>query len=316
MKNKKEYYGILFNDDIPRLDRKNEYSKKVEVFFEGKAYLLERNEDNEIERTEIENNYKLKKEGDYQIEFINNEGETYILDVRLELNCCCIVILFWLFLIGFMLGLFLCRPISIDNSPLARFWDYINISILHLDIEKDNTVEDISEIAKPIKQIPKTRKEVEDTKPEKEYDFDVTFENTSSDDINLLDSIEGKALAKGKIAPGVRGCFSIVMNTKKSSVDMKYDVDFQDVTNEKPTNMTFSIRGQNKEYSTLQELQKDLSGIIEKRSVKTIVIDWKWNYESGTDEASVTMNDFIDTNEGKNLTSYQFKIVVNGEEVI
>ena len=306
--NEKEYYGIYLNDDIPRLDKKNEYNKKVEICFEGKAYLIQRNKENEVVKTEIDNNYELKYEGDYQIEFTNTKEETYIIDVRISMGCCCIVLLFLLFLIGFMLGLFLCRPIPIDDSPLARFLDYINITVLQLDIKNED------EIKQPAKR--SAIQKIENTKPEKEYDFDVTFENIDSDDIKLLDSISGKAVAKNKVAPGVRGCFSIIMNTKKSSVDMRYNVEFQDITKEKPTNMTFSVRGSDKEYSTLQELQKDLSGVIEKRSTKTIIIDWKWNYESGSDEASINENDLVDTNEGKNLTSYKFKILVDGEEVI
>ena len=297
MKDNEEYYGILLNDIVPRFDKINKFNKKVEIDFEGKAFLLETNENNEIIKTEIDNNYLLEYEGDYKIEFTNQSNETYIIDIRLELCCCCIVLLFLMFLIGFLLGLFLCRPIPIENNKPYSFVDYINFIVLDVDVQQEE-------------------KEDDNTEPEKEYDFDVTFENTESDDIKLLDSISGEAVAKNKIAPGIRGCFAIVMRTKKSSVDIKYDVEFVDVTNEKPTNMTFSIRGNDKEYSTLQELQKDLYGIIEKRSEKRIIIDWKWNYESYSEQKSIEENDKIDTNEGKNLTSYKFKIIVNGEEVI
>ena len=40
MKNKDKYYGIYFNDDIPKLDDKiNKYNREVEIKFEGKAYI-------------------------------------------------------------------------------------------------------------------------------------------------------------------------------------------------------------------------------------------------------------------------------------
>lgn len=325
MKDNEEYYGILLNDIVPRFDKINKFNKKVEINFEGKAFLLETNENNEIIKTKIDNNYLLEYEGDYKIEFTNQSNETYIIDIRLELCCCCIVLLFLMFLIGFLLGLFLCRPIPIENNKPYSFVDYTNFIVLDVDVQQEEKEEyDF------IQYVPEERKddnvnptdfkeetkEDDNTEPEKEYDFDVTFENTDSDDIKLLDSISGEAVAKNKIAPGIRGCFAIVMRTKKSSVDIKYNVEFIDVTNEKPTNMIFSIRGYDKEYSTLQELQRDLHGIIEKRSEKRIIIDWKWNYESYSEQKSIEENDKIDTNEGKNLTSYKFKIIVNGEEVI
>lgn len=86
------------------------------------------------------------------------------------------------------------------------------------------------------------------------------------------------------------------------------------MTNEKPNNMTFKIRGNDKIYQTLQELQQDLGGIIEKHSQETIVIDWKWEYESGDNEASIIDNDKIDTDNSQKLKNYKFKINVVGEE--
>lgn len=86
------------------------------------------------------------------------------------------------------------------------------------------------------------------------------------------------------------------------------------MTNEKPNNMMFQIRGKDKVYHTLQELQKDLGGMIEKRSQETIVINWKWEYESGDNEESIIYNDKIDTDNSQKLKNYKFKINVVGEE--
>ncbi len=289
MRKKDKYYGIYFNDDIPKLDDKiNKYSKEVEIKFEGTAYLIERDDDNEIiEKIEIKNKSKLNKENDYEIEFINDIGETYWIQVRIESSYLFLLLL--LFVIGFIIGLALCRPFDTDNSPLSKFYDFIDLSILQLDIDKENEVH---------------------------YDFDVSFENITSEDINLTNTINAKSLVKNKICPGTSGSFSIIITTKKSTVDMKYKVLFENITNDKTSNMIFKIRGKDDEYSTLQELEKNLIGIIKKRSQQEIIIDWQWAYETGENYNTVIENDKVDTTEGKNLESYKFKILVTGEEAI
>ena len=293
MKDKEEYYGILLNDKIPILDdKKNKFDKKVKVCFCGKAYLLEKKDKGQIERIEIQNNYELTKERDYVIEFYNNKNRRYVIQVRIESSYFFLIIL--LFIFGFIMGLALCRPNTVGNSPLAKFLDYINWSVIGVNISDDEVME----------------------LPEDRYEFDVSFENLSSNDISLSGTTSGKAVAKNKIAPGVSGSFAIIVSTKNSTVDMKYNVNFQDVTNEKPLHMSFKIRGNDREYASLQEVQEDLGGLIKKKSQKTIVIDWKWNYENGDSESSINESDLIDTNEGKILQSYKFKILVNGEEEI
>lgn len=295
-KKKDKYYGIYFNDKIPKIDKINKYSKEVELKFEGEAYIIERDDDNEVvEKIELKNEDKLRKEKDYEIEFLNKNNEVFNLKVRIETNYLFLIIL--LFLLGFFIGLLLCKSTDFDNSPLKKFYDYINIAILQLDI--DNAEE-----------------KVVNRKPKKQYDFDVTFDNISSDDLNLIDSISGKALAKNKIAPGVRGSFGINISTLKSSVDMSYKIQFEDITTDKPTNMVFKVRGSNHTYTTLKELENDLQGNIKKKSKMNIIIDWEWAYETGDDEKSIEENDLGDTIEGKQLQSYKFKINVIGEEVM
>ena len=97
---------------------------------------------------------------------------------------------------------------------------------------------------------------------------------------------------------------------------MKYKVNFIDITNEKPNNIIFKIRGKNKAYSSLQKLQNDLDGTIKARSIKEIIIDWQWSYESGNSPEIIKNNDKIDTLNGELLNSYKFKINVIGEEAI
>ena len=45
----KDYYGIYFNDDdIPKLDKVNKYRKEVQIKFEGRAFLIKRDEDDKV----------------------------------------------------------------------------------------------------------------------------------------------------------------------------------------------------------------------------------------------------------------------------
>ncbi|MFG6318369.1 MAG: hypothetical protein K1W33_00670 [Clostridia bacterium] len=185
----------------------------------------------------------------------------------------------------------MCKSFNPEASLLHKLYDYINISLIQLDIDEnsENTVH---------------------------YDFDVSFENISSEDINLTNTINAKSLVKNKICPGTSGSFSIIITTKSSTVDMRYKVLFENITNDKTSNMCFKIRGTDEKYSTLQELEKSLSGIIKKKSQEEIIIDWEWMYETGENQNTIIQNDQVDTFEGRNLESYIFKILVTGEEVI
>lgn len=202
MKKENEYYGIKFNDKIPKTDKVNKFTKEVKIEFEGRAYLIKRNEDNEvIERKEIENGYKLKKEKDYEIAFINYENKIYNLQVRIESSYLIfILLLFWL---GFLIGLILTRPVKDNYSLLDRFYDFINLSVIQLDIDKvkepKNTIE-VENVKRTriIENIKHIKKEVED---KNQYEFDATFKNISSDEISLTNSMTAKAVAKNKIAP-------------------------------------------------------------------------------------------------------------------
>lgn len=317
MDKEKDFYGILLNDRIPKLDKRNEFSKRVKVSFNGTAYLVEENDEGEIQKIEIENDYELKQERDYLIEFTNDKNETYAIEVRIESSYIFIFIL--LFVLGVVIGLLLCRPCVKEDSPFSKIFDYIDLAVIGLNISPNdetdtNTVIDNRFIHRIINKTTVIDNKIE--KPENVYDFDATFKHISSDDINLTNTISAKSLAKNKIAPGVEGSFAINISAKKSTTDMKYNIKFRDITNDKPEHMTFRVRGFDDEYSSLQELEESLMGDIEKKSQKTYIIDWKWDYETGESATSIKENDLIDTNEAQNLNSYKFKIEVFGEEVI
>lgn len=243
MKKKEDnYYGIRFNNDIPKIDKINNFSKEVEIKFIGKAYLVKRKDD-KVEKIEIKNYHKLEKEGTYEIEFINNLEEMYILQVRIEKSSLFLIILF---LLGSIIFTMCFIPINENKTMIKTLLDVIDLSVIEVDIEDQH-----------------------------KYVFDVDFENIVSSDISLPATMDAKAVTKNKIAPGVNGEFSIIISTMDSTVDMQYSIDFEDITSEKPNNLKFKIKGTNNEYSSLQELEKYLKGIALKETEKEIVIEWR-----------------------------------------
>ena len=283
-KNEKEkFYGIKINDDIPKLDKVNKYRNKVQLRFFGKAFLIKRKDD-EVEKIPLDNYSELEYEGDYEIEFINEKNEVFNIQIRIRRAFLFLILFFISALLAFMLCF---NPIS-DNGIIQKYFGFIDFSLLSVDLDKEE---------------------------KNTYVFDVDFKNidSTSEDINLLNTVKAESVAKNKIAPGVQGEFSIIISTKNSTVDMKYSVNFENVTNDKPSNLFFKVKGEEKAYRSLQELEKELIGQAKRHSKKEIVIEWYWPYEIEADKAN---QDIIDTSNGQKLESYKFKINVKGEEVI
>ena len=283
-KNEKEkFYGIKINDDIPKLDKVNKYRNKVQLRFFGKAFLIKRKDD-EVEKIPLDNYSELEYEGDYEIEFINEKNEVFNIQIRIRRAFLFLILFFISALLAFMLCF---NPIS-DNGIIQKYFGFIDFSLLSVDLDKEE---------------------------KNTYVFDVNFKNISStsEEISLPNTMKAESVAKNKIAPGVQGEFSIIISTKNSTVDMKYSINFENITNEKPNNLLFKIKGHEKEYKSLQELEKELIGKAKKHSETEIIIEWYWPYEIENDKGT---QDIIDTSDGKKLESYRFKINVNGEEVI
>ena len=277
MNKEEQYFGIRFNEDIPKIDKINEYKKEVEIKFIGTTYLVERKDD-KIEKTEIKNYHKLDKEGKYEIEFVNSKQEMYVLQVSVKKSYLFFIILF---LLGILLLTICFIPFKDNQTILNRFMSLIDFKIMEVDIEGNDR-----------------------------YVFDVDFKNIVSSDIELTSTIDANSKVNNKIAPGTSGEFSIIISTRDSTVDMKYSVDFEDVTKEKPSNLLFKAKGRNKEYSSLHDLEKYLRGFAEKETQTEYIIEWYWAYEINDDQ------DKVDTNDGMNLENYKFRIHVYGEEAI
>ncbi len=131
------------------------------------------------------------------------------------------------------------------------------------------------------------------------YIFNVSYKNTEFKNVNLLETVNKDFLVNEKIAPGTKGNFEILV---ESNQDSNYQVKFQDI-NQKPSNLMFYYIG--KKYEKLSDLEKNLLGHVSKNNKKSIRIDWMWEYETGEDK--------IDTQDGKTIENYQFKIGVIGE---
>lgn len=129
--------------------------------------------------------------------------------------------------------------------------------------------------------------------------FNVSYQNIDFKKIGLGETIDVETLTNGKVAPGTKGKFEVIIYSNK---DCYYQVYFQNEM-EKPKNMVFYITKENK-VKTLEELQKQLKGRVEKDIPKKIIVFWEWKYENGMEENGQ------DTNDGKKLENYYFDIVV------
>lgn len=146
------------------------------------------------------------------------------------------------------------------------------------------------------------------------WSFKVNQETEEFATIKLADTYDKTTLLNGKIAPGTKGSFDLVIDATDSEVGVKYEVDFQNETN-KPTNLIF--KSNNKTTSTIEELEDVLTNTInadDTNKIRILKIDWEWPYETGT-ESQILNNDKVDTNEGLQALDYSFDVVVTGTQV-
>lgn len=146
------------------------------------------------------------------------------------------------------------------------------------------------------------------------WSFKVNQETEEFATIKLADTYDKTTLLNGKIAPGAKGSFDLIIDATDSEVGVKYDVDFLEETN-KPTNLIF--KSGNKTVSTIEELESVLTDTInadDTNKVRTLTINWEWPYETTTSN-TISSNDKIDTDEGLQALEYSFKVVVTGTQV-
>ena len=145
--------------------------------------------------------------------------------------------------------------------------------------------------------------------------FKVNGQEDSVQNVNLLSTYNNETLVNNKVAPGTSGSFNIVIDATGSEVGVDYNVTFLNES-EKPQNLVFMY--DDTKYSTIQDLQQDLSGTInanDENKTRTITIDWEWQYETGNNENEIAKNDEIDTQNAKQIENYNFDIRVTGTQV-
>lgn len=133
--------------------------------------------------------------------------------------------------------------------------------------------------------------------------------------VNLLDTYNTETLVDGKIAPGTKGSFNLVIDATGSEVGVNYKVDFQNESN-KPTNLKFKHDGNT--LNNIEDYEQYFTDTInadDTNKIRTLKVEWEWPYETGT-ESEIHQNDQIDTREGINALDYTFDVVVTGTQVV
>ena len=134
------------------------------------------------------------------------------------------------------------------------------------------------------------------------YDFyikkDKAFINNSQ---NMLftDSILGKTLAKGKIAPGTEGKFKVNVHIANGVIS-KYKLCFNDFSSDLPKNLKFYFNDEEIDLKTFS-----LTDIQSSNNV-SYLFTWKWEYETED------LGDAEDT-AASNLNLLSFNIVLHAE---
>lgn len=145
--------------------------------------------------------------------------------------------------------------------------------------------------------------------------FKVNGKEDQIQKIDLLSTYDNETLIDNKIAPGTSGKFDIILDATGSDVGVNYQVKFLNES-DKPQNLVFVY--DNNEYSTIQDLEQNLTGTIdanEENKTRTITIEWKWKYETGSTEEEINQNDIIDTETAKQIRNYTFDVNVIGIQV-
>lgn len=148
------------------------------------------------------------------------------------------------------------------------------------------------------------------------WSFKVNGQQENVQTINLASTCNDETLLDNKIAPGTSGSFNILVDATGSDVGIDYKIEFENEST-KPTNLKFIYN--NQEFSSIDELQNNLSGTIyanDENKTRTLTIDWKWKYETGTTENEIANNDKIDTQNAQDIANYTFNVIVSGTQVI
>ncbi len=136
-----------------------------------------------------------------------------------------------------------------------------------------------------------------------QYNFKLEDKKIESKNVKLTDTIDKETLIEEKIAPGTKGNFEILLETNEK---IYYQINFESKT-DKPQNLKFQIKGKDKKYEKLEDMQSQLQGEISEN--KRIIINWEWKYEENE------IKDKQDTKDGQTIGKYYFTIYTIGKSL-
>ena len=148
------------------------------------------------------------------------------------------------------------------------------------------------------------------------WDFKVNGQKEQVQTISLGSTYDESTLVNGKIAPGTKGSFLIILDYSGYEVGIDYKIKFSNESS-KPKNLKFYY--QETEYDSILELEKDLSGTIDanaENKSKTLTINWEWEYETGNNPTEIAANDKVDTQNAQEIANYTFNVNVSGTQVL
>lgn len=106
-----------------------------------------------------------------------------------------------------------------------------------------------------------------------------------------------------KLHLGTKGKFEILLETNKK---VNYQIKFKN-KNKKPKNLSFQIKGKDRKYEKLEDMEQELKGEIYQN--KVIIINWKWEYHKNTQQ------DLEDTEDGEKIKKFQFSVYAIAESM-
>ncbi len=148
------------------------------------------------------------------------------------------------------------------------------------------------------------------------WNFVVNDSTEQMETIKLADTYDQDTLINGRIAPGTRGSFDLVIDASDAEVGVKYEVDFENETN-KPSNLKFKYKDRVlDEIEDYEEFFTDIIDADDTNKTRTLTVDWEWAYETENNDNTLEENDKVDTDEGLEALDYSFDIIVTGTQVI
>lgn len=129
--------------------------------------------------------------------------------------------------------------------------------------------------------------------------------------VQRTDGIGVDKIVAGKLAPGTKGKFNVVLDFTGCEVGVDYSVIISNIQN-KPTNLKFYSDEQLTKELTLEEGKYKITNTISQETIaattplnETVNIYWQWPYDTDPDS---TEDDKTDTAEGESAQKMTFDV--------